>query len=147
MTDSIDRLTERQKDCLRLVSEGYISKEIGRLLGISPATVDNHVRAALEVLRAPSRAEAARMLRAHETDQALTSQPAPLAEPLPIPAVSDVGPSDRSWWSRLVPAPGGARNTLSWEDRNFAILRVALAGLIVLVLATLGLSLLLWALR
>jgi FixJ family two-component response regulator len=43
-----DRLTLRQKDCLRLVAQGYTSKEIGRELGISYSTVDNHLLAATQ---------------------------------------------------------------------------------------------------
>lgn len=65
----ISRLTQRQADCLRLVAKGYTSKEIGRQLGISYSTVDNHVLAAAQLLGVPSRAEAARQLVEH--DQAL----------------------------------------------------------------------------
>ena len=58
----IEKLTERQKDCLRLVAQGYTSKEIGRALDLSPSTVDNHILAAVQLLGAPSRGEAARLL-------------------------------------------------------------------------------------
>lgn len=162
--DSIARLTERQKACLRLVGDGYTSKEIGRHLEISPATVDNHVRAALDTLRVENRAEAARVLRSHEAigpgrrqppapppreapSQPLTSQPIPLVSPivaLPIPAND---PDELPWWRRIVPPLGGTRNELSWEGRSFAILRVAIASMVVLALLTLILSVMLWALR
>lgn len=145
--DAIDRLTERQKDCLRLVGRGYTSKEIGRQLSISPATVDNHIRSALEVLQAPGRAEAARLLLANEHGQPLTSQPPSLADPAGLPATQHIEPGRRGWWQRLVPPLGGTRNELGWESKSLAIFRVALAGLIVLVLLTLGLAILLWALR
>lgn len=69
---AIGRLTERQKACLRLVGQGYTSKEIGRHLGISPATVDNHIRAVLDALQAETRQEAARLLATVEASQPLT---------------------------------------------------------------------------
>lgn len=144
--DATDRLTARQKACLRLVAQGYTSKQIGRRLAISPATVDNHVRAALEILQVEGRAEAARSLIAREAGQPLTSQPPSLAEPAdaaPIPAASDL--SRRYWWKRLVPPLGGTYNDLSWESRNAAILRIALFGFVVLTLVTLGIAILLWA--
>src|SRR4029453_8746722 len=37
-------LTERELDVLRLVARGKSMKEIGRALGISPKTVDNHLQ-------------------------------------------------------------------------------------------------------
>lgn len=144
--DAIDRLTERQKACLRLVGQGYTSKEIGRRLGISPATVDNHVRAALEILQVESRAEAARLLLAREAGQPLTSQPPDLADAANVsalPSISDLPP--RLGWKRWVPPLGGTRNDLSWESKNAAILRIALFGFGALILMTLGIAILLWA--
>ncbi|WP_066793487.1 helix-turn-helix domain-containing protein [Sphingomonas soli] len=144
--DAIDRLTERQKACLRLVGQAYTSKEIGRRLGISPATVDNHVRAALEILQVESRAEAARLLLAREAGQSLTSQPPALADPLRSPPLLSLpDPPQHRWWQRLVPPLGGTRNDLSWESKNAAILRIALFGFVVLMLMTLGIAILLWA--
>ena len=37
-------LTEREIEVLRLLSRGRSMKEIGRALGISPKTVDNHIQ-------------------------------------------------------------------------------------------------------
>jgi hypothetical protein len=48
---------------LALVAEHWSSKEIAVRLGISPHTVDQHVRRALHRLGAPTRREAARWLR------------------------------------------------------------------------------------
>jgi DNA-binding CsgD family transcriptional regulator len=56
-----DRLSERQKQCLELVAKGHTSKEIGRLLGLSPSTVDNHLNIALERLGVDNRIAAARL--------------------------------------------------------------------------------------
>lgn len=141
------RLTERQKGCLRLVAQGYTSKEIGRYLGISPATVDNHIRLSLEVLQVESRAEAARLLTAAEANQPLTSQAQTLAEPR-IPMAIEV-PTDRPsrWWHWLVPPLGGQRNELSSEAKIFAILRVAVLGFFGVATLTIGVVVLFWLLR
>ncbi|WP_447726025.1 LuxR C-terminal-related transcriptional regulator [Sphingomonas koreensis] len=142
-----ERLTERQKDCLRLVAQGYTSKEIGRKIGISPATVDNHVRAALDTLQVESRAEAARLLTAAETDQPLTSQPQPLAGTLSDAAVDVASGPARRWWQRLVPPMGGSLNNLAAEAKIFAVLRIAVLGFSVLMILTIGIAVLLWMLR
>lgn len=39
-------LTERQRDCLRLVAAGLTRKEIGKLMFLDPSTVTIHVRSA-----------------------------------------------------------------------------------------------------
>lgn len=80
----IAKLSERQRDCLRLVLRHMQSKEIGRELGISPFTVDNHLKAAIQVLGVSSRIEAALLLAKSEEfgpSQRLASQPPPVAPP------------------------------------------------------------------
>lgn len=75
--EAITKLTSRQRDCLRLVLHHKQSKEIGRELGISPMTVDNHFRSAIQTLGVSSRVEAALLLDSFEraeTSQQLTSQ-------------------------------------------------------------------------
>lgn len=52
------RLTQRQVECLHLVQEGKSSKEIGRLVGLSPLTVDYHIKSAANALGASSRSHA-----------------------------------------------------------------------------------------
>ena len=82
--EAINKLTARQRDCLRLVLRHMQSKEIGRQLGISPMTVDNHFRSAIQTLGVANRLEAARLLEAYELEgadgpsQRLTSQPQPV---------------------------------------------------------------------
>lgn len=147
LSASLDRLTDRQKDCLRLVAQGFTSKEIGRRLGISHATVDNHMRAALEVLQVESRAEAARILAAAETGQPLTSQPPRLAEPTELAAIQPSADPPRRLWRMAVPPVGGTRNELSMEAKVFAILRVAALGFSSLAILTIGIATLLWLLR
>ena len=61
-----ERLTAVQRSCLRLVSREMKSKDIARELGISPNTVDQRIRVAMQVLGASTRLEAARLLDAAE---------------------------------------------------------------------------------
>jgi DNA-binding CsgD family transcriptional regulator len=77
---AILRLTKRQKDCLRLVAQGYTSKEIGRALDLSPSTVDNHILAAVQSMSATSRGKAARSLAGAEARQKLPRESLALAE-------------------------------------------------------------------
>lgn len=51
-------LTARQIDILRLLAKGSSNKEIARLIGISPATVKNHVEAIFTRLEASNRMQA-----------------------------------------------------------------------------------------
>jgi DNA-binding CsgD family transcriptional regulator len=85
---SPDTLTEMQRQCLRLVILHFSSKDIARELNLSPHTVDNHVKAAMQKLGAVSRFEAARIYAAHDVTQnanderrSLTSQRSALAKP------------------------------------------------------------------
>lgn len=121
------RLTQRQKDCLRLVAEGYTSKEIGRRLGIAYSTVDNHLLTAVQILEAPGRAEAARQFLYHEQllGQELPRQPEGLAaSAVPLDDRHQaVEPGKRSV---LLPPIGGYENDLSPSQRVLAIARIAL---------------------
>ncbi|KKC25969.1 helix-turn-helix domain-containing protein [Sphingomonas sp. SRS2] len=92
--EAITKLTARQRDCLRLVLHHMQSKEIGRQLGISPMTVDNHFRSAIQTLGVANRLEAARLLEAYERNaaeapsQRLTSQPQPVVSRVEAPIMS-----------------------------------------------------------
>lgn len=55
----VGRLSEGQKECLRLVLKHMTSKEIARHLGISSHTVDQRLRYAIRILGARSRMQAA----------------------------------------------------------------------------------------
>ena len=60
----VARLSQGQIDCLLLVDKHHSSKEIAARLGISPHTVDQRVRGALEKLGVDRRGEAARLVAA-----------------------------------------------------------------------------------
>ncbi|HEY0627984.1 MAG TPA: helix-turn-helix transcriptional regulator [Sphingomicrobium sp.] len=60
----VDRLSQGQIECLLLVDRHHSSKEIAARLGISPHTVDQRIRGALEKLGVERRGEAARMVAA-----------------------------------------------------------------------------------
>ena len=54
-----ERLTSREVEILRFISEGLSNKEIAQTLGISVSTVKNHVHSVLEKLGVRSRSQAA----------------------------------------------------------------------------------------
>jgi DNA-binding CsgD family transcriptional regulator len=83
---AFDRLTEKQKECLRLVLRRNSSKEIASELGISPHTVDARLKGALKTLHTVSRFEAARMLAKHEAGgiRGLAYQPPNLPNPYEV---------------------------------------------------------------
>lgn len=58
----VAQLTEGQRDCLRLVYGHMKSKDIARVLNVSPHTVDMRLRTAMKTLSVASRIEAARLL-------------------------------------------------------------------------------------
>jgi len=60
----VARLSQGQIECLLLVDRHHNSKEIAARLGISPHTVDQRIRGALEKLGVERRGEAARMVAA-----------------------------------------------------------------------------------
>jgi two-component system, NarL family, response regulator NreC len=55
--DSYSALTEREREILKLVAEGYTNSQIGERLFISPKTVDTHRTHIMDKLNLHSRAE------------------------------------------------------------------------------------------
>jgi two-component system, NarL family, response regulator NreC len=55
--DSYSALTEREREILKLVAEGYTNNQIGERLFISPKTVDTHRTHVMDKLNLHSRAE------------------------------------------------------------------------------------------
>lgn len=76
--NAIARLTDAQREALRLVLTGHQSKEIAQQLGIGVDAVNKRLAAAKTVLGAPTRFVAARWLADHE---AATNPPLPAPPP------------------------------------------------------------------
>jgi DNA-binding CsgD family transcriptional regulator len=98
--DRLDRLTEQQRACLRMVYQHMTSKEIAPRLGIEPGSVDQHIKAAMRRLGVGERRAAARMLAEHEAAGHARPLPAKFQPPLPIwgGKPSDLGPLRRLAW-------------------------------------------------
>lgn len=88
--DAPARLTEAQRESLRLVMAGYKSKEIAHTLGIGVDAVNKRLAAAKEVLGASSRFAAARQLAAWEAGQGSHSV---VSQILAVEAVDPAEPS------------------------------------------------------
>ena len=65
----VARLSSGQLDCLRLVDQHLSSKEIASRLKISPHTVDQRIRRALQILMVERRSQAARLVCRHPTGE------------------------------------------------------------------------------
>lgn len=110
---AVAELSDRQYACLVRAGEGLSSKEIGRLLGISPSTVDNHIHAAMTKLHARNRWHAAQLLH-----------PNPRKDELGVPPKGAV-----------VPPIGGRLNNLPIRQRLTQVLTIAAMSLIALTSA------------
>lgn len=125
--DRVAQLSEGQRQCLELVNQHLSSKEIALHLGISPHTVDQRVRLALQILGVEKRGEAARMVAAAAADgetepyQRLIHQP-PYIDATPAPghqkeAVShQIRHADRAGGSSLVGIETEQRPESRWAS-------------------------------
>jgi DNA-binding CsgD family transcriptional regulator len=66
MAERVARLSRGQLDCLLLVDQHLSSKEIAAELHISPHTVDQRIRGALQALGVERRTQAARIVARHQ---------------------------------------------------------------------------------
>ncbi|BBF67921.1 MULTISPECIES: response regulator transcription factor [Sphingomonadaceae] len=157
MAETLPALSEGEKQCLRLVAQGFNSKEIARQLHVSEHTVDQRVRTSLRKFGVPSRKEAARLFVTDEqrqpqsgTYQPLIYQPERLASD-PDPASSMPQPDrpdgqrERDTLLRRIltfgPPLGGSTNELSKDGRILAMIRAAVltgVGVITLLLLIAG---------
>ncbi len=55
--EDLDRLTEREREVMRLIARGYAYKEVAKELFISVKTVETHVSSVLRKLQLSSRHE------------------------------------------------------------------------------------------
>jgi DNA-binding CsgD family transcriptional regulator len=130
-------LSDGQKACLRLVAQGMSSKEIAKALGLTPQTVDTYVKTSMARLGVTSRREAARILAASELSRKLGSPSPGLADPGPEPQMAATGTT--GWLSWVRPPPvGGGFHDLSWSQKTYQALLVAvISASIVVALALL----------
>lgn len=96
--DPVARLSEGQRECLRMVYRHMETKEIARILGISPDGVTQRIKTAMRILGVNRRKDAALMLAEAE---GLDSYP-PLVHPprdiASIPELATIGPSTEGGW-------------------------------------------------
>ena len=136
--ESIGRLTERQRACLELVASGFTSKQIARKLGISHSTVDNHVLAATQMLGAPDRREAARMVSAYGQELPRQAQTLSDDEKSVIEGVQEALTQTSPAGLKLLPPVGGEANGQTLADKTVQILSIAfLSTLAVIAMALL----------
>lgn len=126
-----EELSDRQAQCLALASKGMTSKEIGREIGISPSTVDNHLRVAAAKMQVGNRRQAIRRMKlTTEVAEGLVQEApdAPAAAPSPNAKTS------------MFPPLGGSANTMPTTTRLAMVVRIALAGTMVLAAITTTIS-------
>lgn len=84
--NAVEKLSEAQKECLRLIAAGLELKEVARELGISPNAVVERLRNARRTLGVGTSREAARLFTAHDRSTDYTQHVA-------IPdGVAEIGP-------------------------------------------------------
>ena len=90
MAERVARLSRGQLDCLLLVDQHLSSKEIAAKLQISPHTVDQRIRGALQALGVERRTQAARIIARHQGPYQRLIHQSPYIEGLP-PGEQPVG--------------------------------------------------------
>ena len=151
-----DRVTEPQRECLRLVLTRRNSKEIALALDISSHTVDKRLGRACATLGVTSRFDAARLLAEHEgapvppaaeTYETLVYQSpdvVPPAEPVKVDVTealtaSGGGDAAPATWLPIRP-PGGRVNALSVRQRLLWIMTIPAALAVAVGMLGFGLS-------
>lgn len=141
----VDRLTEGQRDVLRLVNRHLETKEIARALGISPDGVNQRIKAAMRTLDVNKRRDAALILAEADgqdsyqplvypprdiapgfdpatvtpsTESGREQVPASIGEMREEQAAFEAVPQPRSGWFRLpLPVRGGRPGDLNALQR------------------------------
>lgn len=140
----MESLTDGQRECLRLVNEHRTSKEIAKILQISPFTVDQRLDAAKNKLGARTRKEAARIFAerdgqeiyqqtiyqngrfSSDVDEAITTEPSNRAAQV-FKAFSHIMP---------VPPIGGRNHNLSKKEIFSQSIGIAFMGSVAVILIT-----------
>jgi DNA-binding CsgD family transcriptional regulator len=136
--EKIVKLTERQRACLELVALGFTSKQIGRKLGISHSTVDNHILMATQVLGVADRREAGRLvaMSGSITGQQLPRQARNLPE-AENSAILQEREAERSSPGmsglRWIPPVGGQTNEQTLGHKTVQILTIAVLSTLVVI--------------
>lgn len=142
MNQLFDALSGAQRDCLRLVAKGRTSKEIAKLTGFAPSTVDTYLSKAAQKLGVGSRREAALLYDRWEAQQSGKfgfSRSFPVGHVVNLPRAENSlsqeaeGASDRpktwpkTWIASILSLPpiGGRENDLSSTGRLAAALKIA----------------------
>lgn len=137
-SESIHRLTDAQKDCLRLLWHDRLKiAGIAHRLQISEDTVDQRLRRARTILGVGSSLAAAELLAEHERGLSLS----PVYPPSDIPPATDV-PQDEPAYEgtggglRLpLPRRNGEPNNLGTGQRLFWIFVLTIAAILGMFLA------------
>lgn len=137
-------LSESQKACLRLVARGMTSKEVALQTGLSPQTVDTYLKSASSRLGVTNRREAARLLAAWEASQDLGSPSRTIDPPPALPETDRQTGGSRGLRALGLPPVGGAFHDLSWHQKSFLAMRVALVGVAVFIALALAIAGLFW---
>lgn len=129
-SSGLARLTERQRQCLRLFHANLEVKEIANRLGLSPHTVNEHLRDARKLLGVDRSMQAARLLAEAEGDNRPVPEPFGVAD---APPAADERPASPS----IVPERRTPDNRydLSTLERIGLIIAIA-AGIVLLAGAT-----------
>lgn len=130
----VSALTEKQKECLRLVAHNLNTKQIARRIGRSDHAVDQRIRQALRALGVADRFEAARILaevEGRQTYQPLIYQSEALAETTETVPFEEAGsvdefPAPAEKAAPRIPPMGGRENDLEVDQRIRLILNIAL---------------------
>lgn len=147
-----DTLTEKQVEVLDLVCRHHQTKEIARILGISPRSVDQRIDGARRKLGAATRIEAAKIFAARSTaPYRLTGEPFPVPHnpavgqqqelPQDLMRFEDAGVFvERAPWDRT-----GPWRIPEFEPRDLGavarMVTMAVLAVALLLLVTLGLDL------
>ncbi|MFZ4109046.1 MAG: helix-turn-helix transcriptional regulator, partial [Polymorphobacter sp.] len=119
----IASLTDGQRDCLRYVYSHMTSKDIARILQVSPHTVDMRLRTAMKTLAVGSRIEAARLLMQAEAGggmgrdsyQSLIYHPPEIAE---TAETAKLGMPGSSGGDEIVNQLFSKTDAADWQDQS-----------------------------
>jgi DNA-binding CsgD family transcriptional regulator len=108
MAQRVARLSPGQLDCLRLVDEHLSSKEIAAELHISPHTVDQRIRQALQTLGVERRTQAARIVAQYRGSYQRLIHQSPYIETAPTSAQPEAAVSHQIRHADRAGEVGGA---------------------------------------